>query len=122
MSEERTVPVYIFDESGEEVQVGKATPNVDGVRTIKLFKTYSGVSKKDVHFGDEPSPAAPISEGPDASLAAEPIDEGIETVEVETHVEEEEDDSVIDEVEELPEGFEPVSNEDLRSGEDDDQQ
>lgn len=117
MSEEKSVPVFHSGEGGEQIQVGKSTPAVDGVRNIKLFKKYEGLSKKDLAFGDDETlPAEPIQETPDASLAAKPVEDAVGTPSDTEWVDatpdvplEEIDEDDVDDVEELPEDLEPAS-------------
>ena len=49
---DKTVPVFI-DKDGEEIQVGWATPDVDGVRKVNLLEEFNNVSLTDVRFGDK---------------------------------------------------------------------
>lgn len=129
MTEELTVPVFKTFEGGERVQVGKATPAVDGVRSVKLFKKYDGVSKKDLIFlDDEALPASPVEDAPDAEQAAQPVDASVDPLNddstswvdanPEVPVEDFDEDSV-DDVEDVPEELEPAPA--VSNDEDDDQ-
>lgn len=52
---EKNIPVFIDDENTGRIQIGWATPEVEGVRAIQRFGIFEKLELPNVIFGDAPA-------------------------------------------------------------------